>query len=295
MLLKAECIPCTLNMAIKAISSLIPDDASAAQTFTSRILNIPALRGLDWNITAPGVVEFIIQDIVALTQNPDPFQALKTEQNSKAMKLYPWLKDLVTSASDPLYTAVNLAILGNSIDAMKYQESINMKLMIQERLNSKISKRTFSQFRDKITHSNLIVYFGDNCGEAVFDKVLIETLKEHNKQLEINFIVRSFPTLNDVTLKESRIVGIDKITSIIENGIDAPLPGTVLSRCSNEVQKLVQEADLVIYKGGGNFDSLDEEQSLKDTSFMLLAKCMPYCRQFKAKLNEPVLENRYSD
>ena len=87
MLLNAECIPCTLNVAIKAIRSLIPGDAQASRTFTTRILNIPALRGLDWNITAPGVVEFIIQDIVALTKNPDPFQTLKTEQNSKFVVL----------------------------------------------------------------------------------------------------------------------------------------------------------------------------------------------------------------
>jgi uncharacterized protein with ATP-grasp and redox domains len=103
------------------------------------------------------------------------------------------------------------------------------------------------------------------------------------------------PTLNDATLKEAKSVGLDKIATVIENGIDGPLPGTLLSRCSGEVNDLVHWSDLIISKGGGNFDTLDEERKHlnKNISFLLLSKCEPYCNHFDMKLYQPILANSY--
>jgi uncharacterized protein with ATP-grasp and redox domains len=90
----------------------------------------------------------------------------------------------------------------------------------------------------------------------MLDRLLIETMKEWRmddggrNELEIVFVVRSLPTLNDATLKEARMVGVDRIASVLENGIDGPLPGTITSRCSGEVRDLLQRADLILSKGG---------------------------------------------
>ena len=108
-------------------------------------------------------------------------------------------------------------------------------------------------------------------------------------------MVRSVPTLNDATLEEAKTVGIDKIAAVVENGIDGPLPGTILSRCSSQVNDLARRSDLVISKGGGNFDTLDEERSRlnKKISFLLLSKCEPYYARFGVKLHYPILANSY--
>ena len=76
---------------------------------------------------------------------------------------------------------------------------------------------------------------------------------------------------------------------------DGPLPGTVLRRCSNEVNDLVRRSDLIISKGGGNFDTLDEEkeQLQKKISFLLLSKCEPYYRHFGIEIYQPILANYY--
>ena len=99
--------------------------------------------------------------------------------------------------------------------------------------------------------------------------------------------------MNDATLKEARSVGIDKIVRVIENGIDGPLPGTVLRRCSQEVNDLVRRSDLIVSKGGGNFDTLDEERMKikKKISFLLLSKCEPYYRHFGVEIYNPILAN----
>jgi len=80
---------------------------------------------------------------------------------------------------------------------------------------------------------------------------------------------------------------------VIENGIDGPLPGTILKRCSNEVNDLVRQSDLIISKGGGNFDTLDEERKLlkNKISYLLLSKCDPQYKTFGVKLIQPILAN----
>ena len=119
---------------------------------------------------------------------------------------------------------------------------------------------------------------------------MIETLKKEDN-IEVVFVVRSVPTLNDVTQKEAKMVGIDKIASVIENGIDGPLPGTILKRCSKEVRELVGRADMIVSKGGGNFDTLGEEKKnlKKNITFMLMCKCIPYSDYFRTQLYHPIL------
>ena len=85
---------------------------------------------------------------------------------------------------------------------------------------------------------------------------------------------------------------MDNITSILENGIDGPLPGTITSRCSSEVRDLLHRADLIISKGGGNFDTLEEEKDYnRNVTFLLLSKCIPYYNYFHAELYQPILAN----
>ena len=71
------------------------------------------------------------------------------------------------------------------------------------------------------------------------------------------------------------------------------LPGAVLKRCSNEVRDLVDRAGMIISKGGGNFDTLDEEgeEVKKKVSFLLLSKCHPYHKRFGVGINQPILSH----
>ena len=196
---------------------------------------------------------------------------------------------MVTDSDDPLYTAVKLAIIGNAIDFMVPQGMVDIERTIREQLGNSLSQEWFSAFKTKLEASKSILYFGDNSGEVVLDKLLIETIiKRYDK--EITFVVRSIPTLNDATLKEAAFVGIDQVVRVVEDGIDGPLPGTILNRCSNEIRALAEEVDLIISKGGGNYDSLGEEKDyLNKIIFMFLSKCYPYNRIFGVDMFHPIL------
>jgi uncharacterized protein with ATP-grasp and redox domains len=282
-----------LKMTISVLKKL-PIDENSLKALYAEILEIQAFRGLLYDITSAEVIEDVWKKIVKRIDSFDPFYLDKSNQNKKIMDLYPFFEKMVNEAADPLYLAVKLSILGNSMDLMVADPSLTVERSIADKMKLPLSDESYSKFRKQLQATQHLLIFGDNAGEIVFDKLLIETIKKIY-QPEITFVVRSVPTLNDATFEEAKTVGIDKIATVIENGIDGPLPGTVLNRCSSKVNDLVRQSDLIISKGGGNFDTLDEERKRlnKNISFLLLSKCEPYYRHFGIQIYQPILANYY--
>lgn len=294
MLIQPDCIPCILTMSISAIRKLSLGDMAARDLF-SDILRIPGLRGLEWNQASPDIIEIVMKKISAAVNDPDPFHNEKIDLNNRVLKIYPFLKKMVEESSDPLNTAAKISILGNSIDFMMPEGIATIEDFMIKKLDTSLSKDEFITFQNQLSKTKHLLYFGDNCGEIVFDKLFIKTIK-NQYDIEVTYVVRSVPTMNDATLKEAMEVGIDQVATIIENGIDGPLPGTVLKRCSPRVKKLFDQSDLIISKGGGNFDSLGEEVNTLKTkiTFMLLSKCRPYNKHFNTGLHQPIIANSFN-
>jgi hypothetical protein len=167
--------------------------------------------------------------------------------------------------------------------------SVEVEPLIRKKLETRLSRKYLRLLESRLRESRTVLIFGDNCGEIVFDKVFLETVRTMCDP-EVFYVVRSVPALNDATLEDAHGVGLDGIAEVIENGILGPLPGTVLARCSQEVRDLTERADLIISKGGGNFDSLEEQTQLHDkVLFMLMSKCVPYCTYFGTEMFDPIL------
>ena len=108
----------------------------------------------------------------------------------------------------------------------------------------------FESFQSALAQSkSTILYLGDNVGETVFDRVLIETLDR-----PVTYAVKAAPILNDATREDAISAGLDQIMEIIDNGSDAP--GTLLDDCSSTFRERFEKADLIIAKGQGNYESL---------------------------------------
>jgi len=289
MRIEPECIPCILTMAITAMRKLRIDN-NAARALYGRILDMPSLRGRSWDVTSPEVLEGVMRLMIGATGNRDPFYEIKALQNRRIMEMVPFLRNILKEAMDPIHTAVKLAILGNTIDLMMGNRPTDVENSITERLKDPVPEAAYLHFRQRLNDCKSLVYLGDNAGEIVFDRLLMETIREE-RDMDMAFVVRSVPTLNDATVNEARTVGIHEIAAIVGNGIDGPCPGTVLHRCSQEVNERLNNADMIISKGGGNFDTLEEEQGeiREKITFMLLSKCTPYCNFFGVRLHQPIL------
>jgi damage-control phosphatase, subfamily I len=290
MLLKPDCIPCILKMTLDLLRELPISEDQVSGLF-SRVLEFPPLKGDDWRTTSPQVIEPIMRLMSDTVGDADPFSAVKKGQNERMAAIYPEMKQWVQQSAAPLETAVKLAIIGNAVDFMMAGGPTDLVAFIRSKLIAPISATAFSQFRLRLAAARSLVYFADNCGEIVMDKLLIETLKTMFPRLEVLLVVRSMPALNDVTRKEALAIGIDSVAGIVGNGMDGPVPGTILSRCSKELNHLVNRADLIISKGGGNFDTLSEEAGClpTDITFLLLSKCVPFRQYFNAGLHDLIL------
>ena len=288
MLLQPDCILCLLKVSLMAIRELTPDERRVRELM-SLVVNLPFMRRPEWTTMSPQLFEKVFLGVSSSFDDRDPFEVVKERQNRKGLELYPWLKGLVSRSNDPVFTAVNLAIIGNSLDVNWSGGSVEVEPIIESKLKRPVSSPGYEEFIGMLEQARRVVYLTDNAGEIVFDKLLIETMRQ-SADPEVVCVVKSVPVLNDATMSEARIVGLDQVATVVENGIDGPVPGTILARCSDDVRRLIEEADLIISKGGGNFDTLDEEVGLDDRLFfMLMCKCVPYCTYFSAKLYEPIL------
>jgi damage-control phosphatase, subfamily I len=104
-------------------------------------------------------------------------------------------------------------------------------------------------FKKRLNKAKKLIYFTDNCGGIVFDRLLLEGMYD----LEITIAIRTLPVLIDATtLQDACSVGLTGVAEVIENGIQVPLAGTIFAKVSPKVRSLVEKADLLISKGGAN-------------------------------------------
>ncbi len=289
-----DCVPCILKMCLGFIRKTELDDSEAFELFND-VMKIPSLKGEDWTVTSPDVIEKVMHMAYGMLGNEDPLRKEKANLNRYLLDEHEVYETMVHEAQDPLKIAVHLAILGNSIDIMLSDNFSHLQSTIRDKLKYPLPEEKYQPLKRQLANTNHLVYLGDNAGEIVLDKLLITTLKELY-DLEVTFVVRSIPTLNDVTLNEARDVKMNEVARVLGNGIEGPFPGTRLSRCSLEIQNIFRQADLVISKGGGNFDSLDEDKKNygQKISFLFLSKCYLYMQRFNTPIDAPILANYHS-
>jgi len=71
-------------------------------------------------------------------------------------------------------------------------------------------------------------------------------------------------------MDDAEATGLTGVVSVIPNGSDAP--GTVLAECSQDFRRAFTDADLVIAKGQGNFETLSATTG-KRIFYLLQVKC----------------------
>ena len=257
-----ECIPCIINSYLKLVeTSVIPEPQQ--EVILRKVLQY--LSTVDYDQSPPMLGRALQRMIRESLQDPDPYHQIKQHYNQKMMDLYSSFKEIVERSEDPFDTAMRMAIAGNVIDfGAKYQfdimDSINR---VKE---SELAIDDSSKLRHDLKHANTLLYIGDNCGEIVFDKLFLETMNVPQKY----FVVRESPVINDITLEDAKMTGIDKIATILTTGDDSP--GAVWESASKDFRDHFNNADVIISKGQGNLEGLIDVPH-NHVYFLLVTKC----------------------
>ena len=284
-----DCIPCFFKQALDAARI-----AGASKKTQKRVLNelAKALTRFSLSSSPPQMGRVIYGLVGKITRKKDPYKKIKVKSNRLALGLYGKLKNKVSASSDRLLMALELAIAGNIID-YGVKNSLNVdkelkKILSEENKIIKSEKKelfSYPKFSSALKNAETILYLGDNAGEVVFDKVLIEEIRRLDRNKKIIYAVKEEPIINDALAEDAYACGIDEIAEIISSGLDSP--GTILSLCSKDFLRIYRNADMVISKGQGNFEALSGAK--RPIFFLFMAKCSTVAKHINCNTGDIIL------
>jgi len=224
------------------------------------------VKTIDMDQSPADSSNFAYKTVSRITGAHDPYYHDKRRSNDLCLSFLPELREKIEKTKDPLYATIKASIFGNIIDLGIGQE-VDIAREITRIFDEKLAIDDYAAFK-LLNESGRkkILYLGDNAGEIVFDRLLIEKLVERH---DITFTVKSGPVINDATMDDARHVGMTDIVRVIETGSDGI--GVQWSTVSEEFMVNYRSSDVILSKGQGNFETMNGK---KGTIFFLLkAKC----------------------
>ncbi|MCU0373099.1 MAG: ARMT1-like domain-containing protein [Ignavibacteria bacterium] len=262
MILDPACIPCIIKQANYILNISVKDNNKLQLKILKEICS-EIYRAAD-NLSAP-YFSARTQAIIGKYRNTENIYRLIKENNLRKIKKYRlFVRTMIEKSDDRLETAVRAAIAGNAFD-LGANPGFDIEYEINRISSSEYHLPALTKFKSDLRKAKLILYIGDNYEEALFDKYLLEELSYINTV----FAVRSRPVLNDITYEDAVRLKLHKICRVIESG--SSIPGTDLRECTPEFLNLFRNADIVIAKGQGNYETLADEK--RPVYFLFKIKC----------------------
>lgn len=265
-----DCLSCFMDQTLRVARISSTDETvhlAAARAVAA------LLPQMEMSLTPPENAVAVYATIARVAGCADPYLAIKKASNDQALAILPDLLREVQQSEVPLLAAIRLAIAANIIDygAMRsfdVEAALARARMIPFVIDA--SRQLFERI-GRSPGKSKVLYLADNCGEIVYDSLVIRRLVEQG--LEVTVAVKAGPIINDALFGDAMACGLNQYARIITNG--TVCPGTPLASCSAEFLQAFREADLVLSKGQGNFETLSEavSETEADIFFLLTVKC----------------------
>lgn len=211
----------------------------------------------------------------------EDFTEIKKEFNQLMLNMEVSIEDKIRKSNDPLEKALLYARIGNYIDfaALSNVDQSTVITLLDEKSSEDLDEKEYKNFLHDLSSAKKLVYLTDNCGEVVLDKMAVKILKEQYPNLDITVIVRGYPVVNDATMEDAEEIGLTDLVNVIGNGSN--VGGTWIPGISSESRELLYNADLIIAKGQGNFETLND--CGLNIYYLFLCKCDLFQRRFHAE------------
>lgn len=270
MKLDERCFDCLLSRVVLECDLCGADPRFAREARGSCEELLDVLK--DKPLSHPEIASAIHRRAYSLLGCDDPFRDLKEEGNRQAMEVCRSVKDRLSGFRDYVLAAV----IGNTFDYGVRSHTVTDDF--RQYFDREFKKGLAIDDTDRILElTGRIVYFTDNCGEIVFDRLLLEYLHAHGSA--ITLAVRDAPILNDATMKEVRELHLDRfVDSITTTGCGAEL-GVRLDCMPPVLESAFSDCTLVIAKGMANYESLSLLSGLPPVAYLMAAKCDPIAEE----------------
>jgi len=244
--LKSDCLSCLLNQSLRVAKNLNLDEAMAKemmQVASSSIANYG-------EISPPVAAADLYPKLASFTDNEDVYKVLKEFSTQEALRLLPSVKKQVKTISN----AIKSAVAGNVID-FATPNHFDLETEFEKVFETAFTLDDEEEFLKRLRVADTLMIIGDNVGEHVFDKLLLESIHKEYPNLKLYYAVRGLPIINDVTLLEASEIKMEEVAMVVDSGVNTP--GLAYDHASDAFMKLYNSMDLIIAKGMGNYECLE--------------------------------------
>jgi damage-control phosphatase, subfamily I len=274
-----ECLPCFFRQISRTLA-YAGVNGDRGRDITRRAAAIIERVSFD---QAPARVSTLLHRLIRVESGVDPYGQVKETYNRIALEKLPDVRRMALG-TDRLAGSVRAAIAGNVIDFGIY-DNVDLDRALRDSFELPLVETAFDEFSRAVQKARRVLYLCDNAGEVVFDRVLIETLRDMGK--EVIAVVKGVPVINDATLEDAQFAGLHgSASAVIDNGNDGI--GTLLELCSDVFLQEYRAADLIISKGQANYETLVQEHDAR-TFFLFMVKCPVVANGLKRKNGDIVL------
>lgn len=276
------CISCILKKQEKLIRDFSDEDKKLQ--YINRVLEILHEHGQ--TESSPWLAEKINQLYEECWGEGEDYTVTKQRYNQLLLSKEKEILSCINNSNDCIRECIKYVSAGNYIDfsAVDNVNEHTLDELLQKVNEENISEIEYFNFKRDLEQAKKLVYLTDNCGEILLDKIFIKCIEDQYPKLKITVIVRGQNVINDATIEDAKQVGLTDIVTCIGNGNGAP--GTVIKLLSEEAKQALLEADMIISKGQGNFESLFGEGL--NPYYIFLCKCELFVRRFGLKQYESV-------
>jgi len=280
---KIDCIPCVFKQALVTVR-LATTDLKVQERALKELAGFYSEKKLEGSPAE--FSQFAYQIISEVTGIGDPFLAEKKKFNKLALSMVPECLNAIKTSDDKFATGAHLAVAGNIID-LGIGAGFDIHGTLKSALETPFVLNDLEKLRESLGNVKSLLYIGDNAGEIVFDRLFVEIIQNLFPDINVKFSVKSAPIINDATMEDAIDVGFDKVCEIIETGTDDI--GAPLEKMSAGFLEEFNHTDLIIAKGHGNFETLNEVVG-RNIFFILKAKCEVVAKELGVKVGDSVLK-----
>jgi len=272
MKIHTECVPCLIKRIIFEAEQSTVDKKRRTEAIKNacRILS----EIYDPNKCSAEIATTVHKIVYETLGDDDPYFDLKSKSNLVAKSLLPRVEELMKNSDDPLKTSMICSIIGNTMDFGIEGGSSHPQLLMdvfEKTYSEGLGYDDYQRLKQLLKDSKHVVFFTDNCGEIVFDKILCRELKKFNPDIYITLVVKGEAILSDATSKEAEEFKFkDVVDEILTTGCFAV--GVDFNLLPSDVEESLNRADLIICKGMANYESFSETRYMP-IAYLLRTKC----------------------
>lgn len=264
MKLTDTCIDCLLSRVAFECRLVSADRECMDRTIAACSELLESMRGT--SLFHPQIASAVHRRACQMIGNPDPFRDLKAAGNEQALNVCRQVRGRLLSFHD----LVLASVIGNTFDyAVKDHEVTgDFSRFFEEEFGKGLDIDDTARI---LEHAQRVVYLTDNCGEIVFDRLLVGFLKNHGSHVTV--AVRDAPILNDATMEDALALGFDKVADCLTTTGGGPEIGLDMAKMPADLAEAIHGCTIIISKGMANYESLSEYDNLPPVAYLMCVKC----------------------